>query len=63
MRSIDKEVVMNRDLACFYRHWLRVVLMTLVPVVFTAFVTIPYNLGGNPGQVAVAPAPGEHHVS
>ena len=54
---------MDKDLACFWRHWLRIVVMALVPVVFTAFVTIPFNLGGNPGERAHAQAPGERHVS
>ena len=54
---------MNRDLAGFYRAWLRVVVMALVPVVLTAFVTSPFNLGGTPGDPPVVQAPGEHHVS
>lgn len=54
---------MDKDLVCFCRQWLRVVVMTLVPVAFTAFTTIPFNLGGHPGEVAAHQMTGERHFS
>ena len=34
----------------FIRRWLGVVAATLLPVVITAFISIPLNLGGHPGE-------------
>jgi hypothetical protein len=44
------EIAMNEDLKYFWLGWARVVLMTLVPVVFVAFTSIPLSLGGHPGE-------------
>jgi hypothetical protein len=41
---------MNNYLADFILQWLRIALMALVPVVLTAFFSIPMNLGGHPGE-------------
>ena len=41
---------MNPDLKAFALQWLRIALMTLMPVVFAAFVTMPYTMGGHPGE-------------
>jgi hypothetical protein len=46
---------MNTDLKSFVFQWLRIVLMALMPVAFTAFVTMPYTMGGHPGEVRVEP--------
>ncbi len=46
---------MNIDLKAFIFQWLRIALMTLMPVAFTAFVTMPYTMGGHPGEVRVQP--------
>jgi hypothetical protein len=41
---------MNSELRHFLNRLTGVVAMTLVPVVLTAFLTIPFNLGGYPGE-------------
>ncbi len=44
---------MNTDLKAFVFQWLRIALMTLMPVAFTAFATMPYTMGGHPGELRV----------
>jgi hypothetical protein len=52
---------MNNYLADFVLQWLRIAVMALVPVVLTAFVSIPMNLGGHPGEtVARTVVPSTH---
>jgi hypothetical protein len=41
---------MNTDLKQFVVSYLRVVLMALMPLAVTAFLTMPYILGGHPGE-------------
>lgn len=41
---------MNSDLRHFLTPMIGLVAMTLVPVVLTAFLTIPFNLGRHPGE-------------
>ena len=41
---------MNADLKNFMATYVRVVLMTLMPMALTAFLSIPYSLGGHPGD-------------
>jgi hypothetical protein len=41
---------MNTALRNFTRQYLGVVFLTLVPVVLTAFLSIPYTLRGHPGD-------------
>lgn len=41
---------MNTDLKQFVLSYLRVVLMALMPLAITAFLTMPYILGGHPGE-------------
>jgi len=55
--------MMNQDLKAFAMQWLRVAAMTLVPVVFVAFVSIPYTLGGHPGDAVVRVAPADGHMT
>jgi len=38
----------------FVRQYLGVVLAALAPVVMTAFLSIPFNLGGHPGEFRIA---------
>ena len=54
---------MDPQLRIFARQWLRLVVATLVPVVLTAFVTIPWNLGKLPGERNVAITQGERHMT
>lgn len=41
---------MNTDLHHFVTRFLSVVFATLMSVSFVAFVSIPYSLGGHPGE-------------
>ena len=41
---------MDNDLRTFIARWLGTVAMVLVPVVLTAFVTMPLSLGRHPGE-------------
>ena len=47
----------------FVRQYLGVVLAALVPVVVTAFLSIPVNLGGHPGEVRSAQAAAAVHMT
>lgn len=47
----------------FVRQYLGVVLASLVPVVLTAFLSIPFTLGGNPGDVRSAQAEASAHMT
>jgi hypothetical protein len=42
--------MMNADLKRFVVSYLRVVAMALMPLAVTAFLTMPYILGGHPGE-------------
>ena len=54
---------MHQDLKNFVAQWLRVAVMALVPVVSTAFVTIPWNLENTPGAQAARDTAGERHMT
>lgn len=41
---------MPQDLKDFVVLYLRVVVMALFPIALTAFLSIPYALGGHPGE-------------
>ena len=43
---------MNSDLRHFLAPMIGLAAMTLLPVVLTAFLTIPFNLGRYPGEPA-----------
>jgi len=53
---------MNIELRNFIEQMLRTVLMTLMPVVATAFLTMPMSLGAHPGD-RPAPVIGERHMT
>jgi hypothetical protein len=46
---------MNADLKEFVVSYIRVVVMSMMPLAITAFLTIPYILGGHPGEVMSGP--------
>lgn len=48
---------MHSDLRHFVTRYLSIVFGTLMAVSFFAFVAIPYNLGGHPGEEHVTQAP------
>jgi hypothetical protein len=54
---------MQQDLKNFVAQWLRVALMALLPVVFTAFVTIPWNLQDASAAQVARGASGERHMT
>lgn len=55
---------MHTQLQSFLRRYLGVVAITLAPVVFTAFVSIPFNLERHPGELAaVQPDAPLRHMS
>lgn len=45
---------MHRQLKSFATRYVAVVIASLVPVIVTTFLSIPYNLGGNPGEPRTA---------
>jgi len=54
---------MNLFLRQFIRQWLFVALAALVPVVLVAFLSIPYSLGGHPGDARTTAASGSQHMT
>ena len=54
---------MNSSLRLFIRQVLNVVLAALVPVVLVAFLSIPYSLGGHPGEDRTATASSSQHMT
>ena len=53
---------MNSELRHFLTPLIGVVAITLVPVVLTAFLTIPFNLGRHPGD-ATPESPVVRHMT
>lgn len=47
----------------FIRQYFSIVCAALVPVVLTAFLTIPASLGGHPGDPCMAVAQSDRHMS
>ena len=54
---------MNSSLRLFIHELLSVVLAALVPVVLVAFLSIPYTLGGHPGENRTATASSSQHMT
>ena len=54
---------MNLFLRQFIRQFLGVLLASLVPVVLVAFLSIPYSLGGHPGDDRTTTALGTQHMT
>jgi hypothetical protein len=62
--SSTERTDMHTQLQGFLRRYLGVVAITLAPVIFTAFVSIPVNLARHPGEVAaVQPQAPMRHMS
>lgn len=51
---------MNKDLRDFLAQLIGTIAMTLAPVVFTTFVTVPYALERHPGDLPRADAVAQH---
>ena len=54
---------MNADLKNFMATYVRVVLMTLMPMALTAFLSIPYSLGGHPGDATETGTLSSQHMT
>jgi hypothetical protein len=54
---------MKSILSPFARQYLGVVAASVLPVVLTAFLSIPLSLGGHPGEARVAQDAGQMHMS
>ncbi len=54
---------MDSSLRLFIRQFAGVVLATLVPVILTAFMSIPVTLGGHPGEARAANALLTQHMT
>jgi len=54
---------MNLSLRLFIHQLLGVTLGALVPVVLVAFLSIPYSLGGHPGDERTVAAAGSQHLT
>ena len=54
---------MNLFLRLFIRQLIFVALAALVPVVLVAFLSIPYSLGGHPGDARTTAASGSQHMT
>jgi hypothetical protein len=60
----NKEInAMKTILSPFARQYLGVVTASILPVVLTAFLSIPFSLGGHPGEVRVAQDAAEMHMT
>jgi hypothetical protein len=47
----------------FFRQFAGVALAALVPVVLTAFISIPMSLGGNPGEMRATADTSARHMT
>jgi hypothetical protein len=54
---------MNSSLFLFIRQLFGVLLAALVPVVLVAFFSIPYSLGGHPGEERTVAVSGRQHMT
>ncbi len=54
---------MHQDLRNFISLYLRVVVMSLLPIVLTTFLCIPYSLGGHPGEPIARSAVANLHTT
>lgn len=61
--AAEQEIEMNADLKMFALQWLRVAVMALIPVVFTAFVGMPYAIGGHPGEAFARAGHADRHMT
>jgi hypothetical protein len=60
--QFNKEVSMNTSLRLFISQYLGVVIATLMPVILVAFLSIPFSLGGHPGDARPASTAAAWHL-
>jgi hypothetical protein len=51
---------MHADLRQFLSRFIGTIVLALAPVVFTAFVSMPWSLNRHPGELAQVNAPPRH---
>ena len=54
---------MHTELQSFLRHFAGVVVLTLVPVVITAFLSFPLLVGHHPGEARLMASSTSQHMS
>lgn len=54
---------MNPTRYSFVRQFAGAVVAALIPVFLVAFVSIPFNLGGHPGEARAPEAPAPTHMT
>jgi hypothetical protein len=54
---------MNPTPYSFVRQFTGAVVAALIPVVLVAFLSIPFNLGGHPGEVRTGAMPTPTHMT
>ena len=60
---MEKEHAMHPQALLFIRQYIGVVVATVLPVVATAFLSIPFNLRGHPGEVRSVEATIGRHMT
>jgi len=58
-----KGIYMNPSLRSIFLPFVSVVVAALAPVALAAFLTIPFNLGGHPGDARVADVSAGQHMT
>jgi hypothetical protein len=61
--QIERDQAMHQDLRNFVVLYLRVVVVALLPIALTAFLSIPYSLGGHPGDLITRSAIADLHMT
>jgi hypothetical protein len=54
---------MHPELNLFIRQFLGVVAMATMPVILTTFISLPFILGGHPGEMPVAEQLAYRHMT
>lgn len=54
---------MHPALHVFIRQYIGIVCAALLPVIVTAFLSIPLSLGGHPGEPRTVDAPIDRHMT
>lgn len=54
---------MHQDLKNFIWLYLRTVFMTMMPLALVAFISIPYTLGGAPGDPVASISGADSHMT
>jgi len=63
LKTNQKVTTMHPTLRHFIRQYLGFILMALLPVILTAFLSMPLSLGGHPGEARAGDAPIALHLT